>query len=390
MATATIASSKKDWREDFFEFGDVIYFNLAGQTPIPRVSAKALEKASDWKKLPHVIEDSLFFSLPAHIRELLAKLIGGVPEEFAVTSGASAGLQAAARGIDWKPQDEVLIARGEFPAHWSTFLPLAQSGKLKVRVIEPAGRFLTTEDVVAAIGPQTKLISMSHVRFDDSARFNPRPVADAVHKVGGYLLLDVSQSAGAVPMNIRETGADFAVCAGYKWLLSAYGTGFFWVRKELIDQLVKQPFYWTAHKDAGDFNALTNVGADYGPTPAHAGRWDAPETTAFFNLAVMEASLEYVLRVGVETVWQHNTALTEQLFDRLPVDRCVCASPREQGLRGPYGCIAGRSPESTKQIYEKLRAAKIYPSMRGGAIRVSPYLYNSERDIERLIEVISQ
>lgn len=384
------ASSRTDWRKDFHEFEDAAYLNLAGQAPIPRVSAKALEKAAGWKKLPHQMPEETFFALPQRVRELLAQLIGGAPEEFAVTTGASSGLQAVAHGIAWKPQDEVLITRGEFPAHASTWLPLAQSGRLKVRIVEPSGRFFTMEDVVRAVGPQTRLVSISHVRFDDGSRIDPRPIADAVHKTGGYLLLDASQSAGAVPMQVRDTGADFLVCSGYKWILSTYGTGFFWVRRELIEQLARQPFYWMAHESAMDFNALTRTGADHKPVAHHASRWDAAETTSFFNLAVMEASLEYVLRAGVETVWNHNAALIQQLFSRLPLDRCIISSPAEQSLRGPYGCFAGRSPEKTQELYNRLRQGKVFTSLRGNAIRVAPYLYNTERDIDRLIEIISE
>ena len=387
---APIASSKANRREDFHDFEDAIYLNLAGQAPIPRVSVKALEKAAQWKKLPHQIPDELFFSLPNHVRQLLAQLLSGAPEEFAITTGASSGLQAVAHGIEWKQVDEVIVTRGEFPAHLSTWSPLAQAGKLTLRVAEPSGRFFSTDDVVRAIGPRTRLVSISHVRFDDASRIDPRPIADAVHKAGGYLLLDASQSAGAVPMRVRETGADFLVSSGYKWILSPFGTGFFWVRRELIEQLARQPFYWMAHEAASDFNALTNAGGDHRPTPHHASRWDAAETTSFFNLAVMEASLEYVLRAGPETVWKHNNALVSQLFERLPVDRCIVSSPLDEHLRGPYGCFAGRSKEKTDALYKRLREAKIFTSLRGNAIRVAPYLYNSERDIDRLIAVISE
>jgi selenocysteine lyase/cysteine desulfurase len=269
-------------------------------------------------------------------------------------------------------------------------MPLAQAGKLKVRILEPSGRFFTTDDLVRGIGPKTRLISASHVRFNDGARINPRAVADAIHARGGYLLLDASQSVGAVPMKVRETGADFIVCSGYKWILSAYGTGFFWIKRELIEQLGRQPFYWMAHESAGDFNALTRAGTDHKPRANHAARWDAAETTNFFNLAVMETSLEYVLRVGVETVWQHNAALIQQLFERLPLDRCVVASPAEQELRGPYGCFAGRSPEKTTALYNRMKERKLFASMRGDSIRVAPYLYNTENDIDRVIQAVSE
>lgn len=391
QTNATVQETGKtmDWRKDFFEFDDAVYLNLAGQSPIPRVSAKALENAAGWKKQPYKVPEDAFFGLPNRIRGLLARVVGGQAEEFAITSGATTGLAAVANGIDWKPEDEVLIARGEFPAHFSVWMPLAQAGKLRVKVVEPSGRFLSTDDLINAITPRTRVISTSHVRFDDAARIDPQRLAAAVHKVGGYLLLDASQSAGAVPLDVHASGADFVVSSGYKWILGPFGTGFFWVRRDLIEKLQPRPFYWMALDGADNFSSLCSPEATHKPKPFEARRWDAPETSNFFNLAVMEASLNYVLGAGVETVWKHNARLLQQMIERLPLDRCVLASPADQMLRGPYACVAGRSAEKTQQLYAKLTAEKIFVALREGKLRVAPYLYNTEHDIDRLTKVLS-
>ncbi len=122
-----------------------------------------------------------------------------------------------------------------------------------------------------------------------------------------------------------------------------------------------------------------------------AKRWDASEWASEFNfnLVALDASVQFVLGAGAESVEAHNHHLIEMMFDRLPVDRCVPASPLERARRGPYGCFQARTPEKTAAVYEKLRAQNIVVSLREGAIRVSPYLYNTEPDIDRLIEVIN-
>ncbi len=389
-STHAVAEPKAtDWRKEFFEFEDAVYLNLAGQAPIPRVAARALDRARDWKKLPHTLPDQNFFGLPNRVRALVAQLIGGQPEEVSVTSGASIGLQVVACGLEWQPSDEVLMVRGEFPAHPATWIPLAEAGRLTARWVDPRDRFITTQEIVAAIGPKTRLVSLSHVRFDDGVRIDPRPIADAVHKVGGYLLLDVSQSCGAVPFQAPDTGADFLVCSGYKWMLGPFGSGFFWIRRELIDGLRPGPFYWMAIAGADQFHSLTGKDVKYTPVSGEARRWDIPETASFYNLAQLEASLEFVVRTGAQTVWEHNLTLMEHMIARLPVDRCMLASPREAERRGPYACVRTRNPELTKPLYEKLRAEKIFVSLREGALRVSPYLFNIERDIDRLITVLS-
>ena len=108
-------------------------------------------------------------------------------------------------------------------------------------------------------------------------------------------------------------------------------------------------------------------------------------------LAVYEnlTTLEFVLRATPGAVLAHNHTLIDSLFSRLPVDRCVAASPLESKLRGPYGCFVARTPEKTAELYNKLRDEKVFVSLREGKIRVSPYLYNTIQDIDRLISVIT-
>src|SRR5580704_7555260 len=112
-----------DYRSEFADFEDAAYLNVANQGPLPLASVRAAQAALEAKKLPHRISDSLYFELPNRVREKIASLIGASPDEIAITTGASSGLSAVAAGIDWRPGDEVIVARGEFPAHFSAWLP---------------------------------------------------------------------------------------------------------------------------------------------------------------------------------------------------------------------------------------------------------------------------
>src|SRR5882724_1465408 len=152
-------SVKTDWRSEWFEFEDVAYMNTAGQAALPKVSIRAAQSAIEWKKYPHKVPDETMFALPARVRGLLAEMIGAQPGEIALTAGASTGMAAVAQGVEWRPGDEVLIAQGEFPAHFATWIPIQEAGRVKVRVISPRGRFLTTDDLIDAITPNTRVIS---------------------------------------------------------------------------------------------------------------------------------------------------------------------------------------------------------------------------------------
>ncbi|MEQ1352935.1 MAG: aminotransferase class V-fold PLP-dependent enzyme [Candidatus Acidiferrum sp.] len=386
MATATAGLVQSNWREEWFEFENATYLNVAGNGPMPKVSLRATQAAIEWKKFPQRVPDEAYFDVPNRIRASIAELIGAKEDEIALTTGASTGMAAVAYGLAWKPGDEVITAKGEFPLQYTTWRPMEEREGLTLKVVAPSERFITAEDLIAALSPKTRLVSVSLTRFDDGSMVDAAKLAAACHAQGTLLLLDASQCCGAIPMKVDELGADFIVCAGYKWLLSPYGTGFFWARSEHTAKMRPGPFYWTAAEGANHFGSLV---FSQPKMAAGARRWDAAETASYFNLSAMAVSLEFVLRMKPETVAAHNRALMELMFERLPKDRCVPASPLDTARRGPYACFSGRTPEKTAELYKKLQAENVFVSLREGNLRVSPHVFNTERDIDRLIAVVT-
>jgi cysteine desulfurase / selenocysteine lyase len=379
-------ASVSDYRREFADFEGVAYLNIANQGPLPLVSARAAQSAIESKKLPYKISDDLYFDLPDRIRANLARIIGAGEEDIALTSGASTGFSIVAAGIEWRPGDEILIGQGEFPAHYAAWLPYQESGKVRVRVISPRGRFFIADDYIEQIGPRTRLVSASLVRFNDGSMLDAARLARACHAADAMLLLDASQCAGALPLAVRDWDADFVSSSGYKWLLGPYGTGFFWAARKWIDQFPCGPFYWQALEGARNFHSLP---LDHLRAAPGARRWDAAETGNFINLAAWDASLDLVVRIGVETIANHNHALVSDIMERLPRDRYVLASPRQRERRGPYLSISARNPERNREVYEKLRAEQIMVSLRENALRIAPYLYNTHEQIERVLKVLS-
>jgi cysteine desulfurase / selenocysteine lyase len=376
-----------DYRKEFADFGDVIYMNVSYQGPLPLTAVRAAEEALKWKMLPFNIPDGLHFDLPDRVREKIARIIGAQPDDVAITTGASAGAACVAAGVDWRPGDEVLIGQREFPIHYSSWLPYERAGMLAMRAISPAGRFISADDYIRAIGPRTRVVSASLVRFNDGARLDAARVAEACHAVGAMLLLDASQCVGAMPMTVEELGADFIVGSGYKWLLGPYGAGFLWAAPEAGERLKTGPLNYQALEGARNFSELPAENLRVVPG---ARRWDAAETANFTNLAALDASLDLVLAAGVDAVACHNHALVSQIIERLPGSRCVLASPAERERRGPYVCIAGRDPSETPALFEKLRANRFFVSLREGSIRIAPYLYNTPEQISRLMDLLSE
>jgi len=375
-----------DWKKEWFEIEDATYLNTSAHAAMPRVTLRAVQNSIEANKFPHHIDDDVFFEAPIRIRASLSKMIGARPEEIAVTSGAGTGVAAVAHLLTWKPGDEVITAKGEFPVQYATWKPMEEREGVKLTIVAPRDCFITADDLIAAMTPRTRVVSVSHVRFDDGSLLDAARVAAACHAQGALLVLDVSQSCGAVPMNVKNLDADFLVCAGYKWLLSPYGTGFFWVKSEHQDTGRPGPFSWTSQA-TDSFFAMRYVD----PKPSRsAKRWDSGEAATYFNfnLAAMDASVDFVLRAGPELVREHNRKLLELLFEHLPKD-CVVASPLDSTQRGPCGSFTARTPEKTVEVYQKLQKEHVVVAMREGKIRVSPHLFNSERDIDRLISVVT-
>src|SRR3989442_11927517 len=113
--------------------------------------------------------DSTFFEVPNRTRASIARLIGGKADEIALTSGASAGATAVAYGLTWKPGDEIITAKGEFPLQYTVWKPMEEREGLKLKIVSPRDRFLTADDLIAAMTPKTRLVSVSVVRFDDGS-----------------------------------------------------------------------------------------------------------------------------------------------------------------------------------------------------------------------------
>ena len=371
-----------DWKNEWFPIEDATYLNFAAHAAIPRVALNAVQASVAAKRRPHIVDDRSFFFVAANLRQTLATLIGASQDDIALTTGAGAGLATIAYALKWSAGDEVIIAGGEFPAHYATWKPMEAREGIKVQITHPQDQFIQSGDLIAAMTPRTRVISVSHVRFDDGSILDASSLAAACKRNGTLLVLDVSQSCGAIPMDVSSLGADFIVCAGYKYLLSPWGTGFLWAKPENADLLRPGPYNWLS-QDVETFARLNYLD----PRPARTlSRWDAAQASSIynFNLTVMEASARFVLNATPALIHDHNQSLIDYFFERLP-DGYRLASPRQASHRGVFGCIEVGSGGDTESLYQTLRDERFVVALREGKIRVAPHLLNSTQDMDRLL-----
>ncbi len=213
------------------------------------------------------------------------------------------------------------------------------------------------------------------VRFDNGVRCDAKRLADAAHKLGEPCCCSMPRNVRArLPMNVADLGADFRWSSGYKWLLGPYGTGFFWASaKRMAARKCAMPAYWMVDRRRVDFSKLSQGTMKL---KKEARRWDTPETANFFNLAPLEASLDFLARAGVQTVWEHNQRLMAQLSSGC---RWINACWRVRPMRGISRAIMFASrrgkPERTRRALRKLRAAGVIVSLREGSLRICSAIF---------------
>jgi selenocysteine lyase/cysteine desulfurase len=368
----------------FAGFEGVAYLDAASQGPLPLAASRAGREALLLKERPHRITSATYVSAVAEVRALAARLLGAREESVALVTGAGQVVNAVARGLDLGEDDEVLLARHEFPSNDLPWRWLARRG-VRVRVVDadrPTGA-VSPERIAAEVGPRTRVVAFSHVSYLHGGRIDPGPIVEAARRVRAVTVVDGSQAAGALPFDFGASGVDVYAASGYKFLLGPYGTGLGLFSPTVLDRLA-----------VGDVNWWSVVGADYHqylPTDVvlkpGAQRYDAHEPASFNNLLPFAESLRLLLEATPAHVQSHARALGDRLLAALPPG-IEAASPLEPGARSHILCVRAGSTAETLAAQERLRAAKVWTALRGDRIRVSPHLYSAPEDVDRLVAAL--
>lgn len=372
------------WADRFASFEGVTYLNAASQGPLPLAASRAGREALALKERPWTIGPQTHFSVLAETRGLLARLLGAREESVAIVTGAGQVVNAVARGLDLAEGEEILLAPHEFPSNDLPWRWLARRG-VAIRVADgadPTGA-ISAERLAAAIGPRTRVVAFAHVSFLHGGRIDPGPVVEAARRVRAVTVVDGSQAAGALPFDFGASGVDVYASSGYKFLLGPYGCGVGLFSPQVLGRLAVGDISWWAVNGADDLNHLpTSVELKPG-----ARRYDAHEPAALNNLMPLAESLRLLLEATPALVQANALALGDRLLAALP-EKYEPASPLDPASRSHILCLRARTARETAQAYERLRAAKVFTALRGDRIRVSPHLYSTPEDVDRLLAAL--
>jgi selenocysteine lyase/cysteine desulfurase len=369
---------------------DVAYFNAAYYSPILNESRRRLLDSAAAKSHPWERTTPSFFDDAETIRGLASTLFGGDADGYAVIPAASYGISTAARAIEPQLQrgDRILIVAEEFP---SNVLPWRRgcdaTGAEILTVPKPADGDWARA-ILPMIDPRVKVVAMSTCHWTDGARIDLAPVSAAARANGSLLVVDATQSLGAMPFTIAEIQPDFLIAAAYKWMLCPYGVALMYVAPEWRDARPLEES-WLARDNAHDFTALAEYSDRYMPG---ARRFDCGEK-ATNNLPGAIAALEQIRSWGVQTIAQSLSAINltigrelESLGFRLApaAERC----PHMLGAILPDHAVRS-SAASAPALVSELRERNIYISQRGQSLRFSPHMHVNVRDVERLVEALT-
>jgi selenocysteine lyase/cysteine desulfurase len=312
-------------------------------------------------------------------RELGAALLNARVEEIALMVNTSYGINLAARALPLQAGDVVLTYDGEFPANVYPWMALASRGIALERIPLRAG-LPDEERLLASLDrADIRVVAVSWVQFASGYRTDLARLGRACRERGIYLVVDAIQGLGGATLDVREVPVDILACGAQKWLLSPWGTGFVYVREELVRQLEPQAVGWMSMAASEDFTRLTDYEFRF---------WDDARrfeviTLPFQDFAGMNASLELLHELGPAAVAAHVQQLATRLVRAADArDDLRLVTPADPSRRAGVISIAPPDPRASSA---RLTKANIIHALREGAIRLSPHCYNTADEIDAAV-----
>ncbi len=360
---------------------DVAYFNTAYMSPLMHKVVAAGQTAAALKARPWQISPPDFFSTPERARDLFARLINATADDIAMVPACSYGTATAAANLPVQSGQELVVLEDQFPSNVYPWRELAKERGAKVVTVPKGGNDGWTPRILDAITTQTAIVALPHCHWTDGSLVDLEAVGRRCREVAAGLVVDLTQSIGALPFDAAAIQPDFAVAAGYKWMMGPYTLGFLYVAPK---HQGGRPFEhnWIARQDSENFAGLVDYKDGFQPG---ARRFDMGEGANFNNLPMAVAALEQLLEWGVEEIQETLSAMTAQIAERAAP---LGLRATDSGLRAGHFLGLGFPGDVPDGLLERLAAENVYVSVRGQSMRVTPHLFNNEADVERLIAAL--
>jgi selenocysteine lyase/cysteine desulfurase len=356
------------------------YLDSAAIHPMGRHTARALERHIAFRlNGPGEGRGDFGASEQVDLKRRFAALINAKPTEIAFVQNTSDGENIVVSGLDLtKRGGNIVIDELHFVSSLYMYKALEARG-LELRVVKHRDWAIDLDDVERVVDRNTRLVSLALVSNVNGYLHDARAIADVAHAHGAYLYADIVQAVGAIPVDVRALGLDFAATATYKWLMGERGFGYLFVREDLQDTVVPTTRY--GHRQLARFDRL----ALSWETLPGAARY---ETGTFPNALALcsSESLAYIDALGLPTIRAHANELTSRLQKELPAAGYASLTPAGNGT--PIVAFQLRDAGATAARLKRANiAAAIVPEER--RLRLSVSVFNTHEDVDRIVRVLA-
>jgi len=357
---------------------ELTYLNHASTGPLHGRTAKALTKyIDDWKNADFV-EPS---EARDNIRKQYAQIINANSEEITLTPDVTHGSKIAVNVLNYDKNSNIVCYWNDYPGQVYQALYLQKTRNIEYRPVPDKKNIVSPENFSEKIDENTKIVLISHVQWTTGFKADLKEITKIAHENDAFVLVDSIQSSGAIINDVREWDVDFLTCGVAKWLLGPDQKGLFYMKKKLINEFLP-PFAGYHGTDYGSlFQPYWNVSKlEYLPT---IDRYmDTNPGSLLYYIA--SEGMQILLDYGIEKIQRRIFQLTDYLIEQLQtLGDYEFITPLEKEYRS--GIINIRIPDNI-EVVKKLKEKKIITSSRYGGIRISPHFYNTEKDIDDLID----
>ena len=314
------------------------------------------------------------------LHQVASQLINAGPEDIAVGSSATELLCSLAWAISPSKDQNVVSTEIVFPSTVYPWQRVASSTGCEIRLAKEKNNFIHIDEIITLIDQHTAVVCISHVEYGNGQTFDLHLLAEAAHEHGALLVVDATQSAGAIPIDVQSCPVDALISGAYKWLCGPFGAAFMYLAPHLQTKLEPGLVGFRSHKNMWDLDASR---IDY---PQAAQKFEF-STMAFGCAVGLTRAINFLNDVGVENIFQHNRQLADRLIEGLQTRGAVITSPLEDKSRSSIVRAHFENIGSNK-IIQSLKRAGVFVSRRGDSIRFSPHLYNSMSDIDKALAEI--
>ena len=371
-------------QRDLFDIPrDVVWLNCAYLSPLMRSVVEAGTAGLGRKAHPWTIGTDDFFDDSEALRAAWAELFGAPADDLALTPSAGYGLSLAARALPFGAGEEVLLAEDQFPSNVYPWTEKARRTGARVRFVPRPAAHDWTSAAVSAIGEKTAVVALPNIHWTDGGFFDLVRIGARAREVGAALVVDATQSLGVLPLDVGVVRPDFVAGASYKWLLGPYSLGYLYAAPHRQDaEPLEQN--WVQRANAREFSRLVDYTDAW---QAGARRLDCGERSNFALVPAALAAARKILEWKPENIASTLAPMTARLAEAAG-ELGFGAAPAER--RAPhYLALAlppGEGAAGLARVQEALAERKVYVSVRGDTIRLSPHLYNDDQDLERFLD----